>query len=177
MTAEETTHRGVRWRREPGGPTSFYDDDGGRWIEWRPGVDAPPRPPGWQAPEGVWRVRRPRWLSPWRLVPLAIAVFIVVVAVLQVTRPSGSAAKKEATASAALLGKCLAQHGTAEGHPKYSTTPVPCSSPQAAVKVVEVVPTTPGSPLCPSGTTPVEMTYLGVRYPHVECLRPVHHGP
>jgi hypothetical protein len=101
-------------------------------------------------------------------------VAAVVLAIVQVLRPSGDQVTKEAKASEAMLGKCLAQHGTVNGHPRYSSTPVPCDSADAAVKVVKVIPSTPGSPLCPDGTTGVELLYNGVQYPHIECVQPLH---
>ena len=86
------------------------------------------RPAGVGRPVGR-RCARPGWRSRWRLVPLVLIVVVVVIAVAQVLRPSGNQVHKEAAGTAALLGKCLAQHGTAEGHPKYSSKPVPCDSP------------------------------------------------
>jgi hypothetical protein len=166
----ETTYRGIRWRRDADRGISFYDPDGDRWVEWAPGVDAPPRPPGW-TPE---RVARPGRWSRWRVIPLVLVVAAVVLAVVQVLRPSGDPVAKEAKASEAMLGKCLAQHGTIDGHPKYSSTPVPCDSAEAAVKVVKVIPSAPGSPLCPGGTVGVELLYNGVKYPHIECVQALH---
>ena len=137
-------------------------------------MDAPPPPPGWEPANttspGPGRPLRPGWRTPWRWVPLAVTVLVVVVAVVQVLKPSGNNVKKEAEATAALLGKCLAQTGTAEGHPKYSANPVPCTSASASVKVVQVVPSTPGSPACPTGTAGFERLYEGVQYPHILCL-------
>ena len=175
---EEAEHRGIRWRRPgPGAggtaPIEFLDPNTSRWVRWQPGVDAPPRPPGWEpAPAGT-RPVRPGWRTPWRLVPLAVTALVVVVAVIQVVHPSGNNVKKEQVATAALLGKCLAQHGTAEGHPKYSPTPVPCASRAASVKVVAVVPSAPGGAPCPQGTTGFELPYPGVRYLHILCVAPV----
>lgn len=171
MSTEEATHRGVHWRRDEDGAVSFYDDDSGRWVTWTRGADAPPLPPAWGARGGP--AGRAGWLTPWRIAPIVIVVFGVIVAIVQVERPSGNAVKKEAAAAEALLGKCLAQHGTFQGHPKYSTTPVPCNSSGSLVKVLTVVPTTPGSPTCPAGTTPSQIPYNGVTYPHVECVQPV----
>lgn len=177
MTAgpgEETTYRGVRWRREADSSVSFYDAGGSRWVRWVPGVDAPPLPPHWSLLGVPTRVERPGWRSKWRLIPLVLIVAAVLIAVFQSTLfPPNDAVKHEASASAALLGKCLTQTGTAEGHPKYSTKPVPCDSPKAKVKVVEVLATTPGSPTCPPGTTGMEIPYQGVRYLHVECISPL----
>jgi hypothetical protein len=102
-----------------------------------------------------------------------ITVAVVILAILQVVRPSSNEAKKEASVSEAMLGKCLASDGTALGHPKYSATAISCTSPKAAVKVVKVIPSTPGSPLCPQGTTGVELPYAGVQYPHIECVEPL----
>jgi streptogramin lyase len=104
-------------------------------------------------------------------------VVAVVIAVVQVVRPSGSQTAKETAASKALLGKCLAEHGTSGGHPKYTSATVPCDSSSAAVKVVAVIPSTPGSPLCAAGTTGVELPYPGVQYPHVMCVQPVRPAP
>jgi hypothetical protein len=165
---EQTEHRGVSWYRDERGRVSFYDAEGERWVPWRPGVDAPPRPPGW----GNGEVVRPRWRSGWRVVPIVLTVAVVAIAVDQALQPSSNNGATEAKASAALLGKCLSQSGTALGHAKYSSQPVSCSSPRAAMKVVDVLPSTPGSPLCPAGTTGVELPYAGVRYLDIECLQP-----
>lgn len=155
----------------------FLDPNRSTWVPWSPGVDAPPRPQGWETtapPVPGMRPPRPGWRTPWRLVPLAVTFLVVVIAVVQVMHPSGSNVKKEAAATAALQGKCLAQHGTAEGHPKFSPDPVACNSATASVKVVEVVGSNPGSPACPSGTAGFELPYPGVRYLHILCLRPLH---
>ena len=169
---EETEHRGIRWQRSADGSIRFFDPDGSRWIAWKPGVDAPPRPAGWEA-AARGRPPRPGWRTRWRLIPVAVTVVVVVIAIVQVLRPSSSAVKNERQASEALLGQCLSQHGTENGHPRYSPTPVPCSSPAASVKVVQVVASNPGSPLCPSATTGYEQLYPGVQYPHILCLAPV----
>jgi len=166
---EQTLHRGISWYRDEHGRTSFYDGDLERWVTWERGVDAPPPPPGWGG-----GLVRPRWTTGWRVVPVLLTVAVVVIAVVQVLRPAGDQVQKEAKASAALLGTCLAQNGTALGHPKYSSTPVSCQSAKATVKVVKVLPSTPGSPLCPADTTGVELPYTGVRYPHIECVQSVH---
>jgi hypothetical protein len=68
----------------------------------------------------------------------------------------------------------LAQDGTVGGQPKYSSKPVSCDSPKAALKVVKVLP--PGSPLCPNRTTGIEIPYAGVTNPHIECAAPVRSG-
>lgn len=105
-----------------------------------------------------------------------LVVAAVVVAVVQVLRPSGDPVAKEAKAAEAMLGKCLDQHGTVDAHPKYSSSPVPCDSADAAVRVVKVIPSTPGSPLCPPGTIGVELLFNGVQYPHIECVEAVRPG-
>jgi hypothetical protein len=107
---------------------------------------------------------------------MGLIVVVVIIALIQATRSSGNQVPKEAAATSALLGKCLAQHGTAEGHPKYSSKPVACSSPAAAVQVVQVIPSTPGSPLCPSGMTGVILPFAGVKYPHILCVQAVRPG-
>lgn len=175
-SVEETVHRGIRWERSPDGSLRFFNPDGENWVDWVPGVDAPPRPPGWEPARRGARPARPGWRTPWRLIPLAVTVLVVIIALVQVLRPSSHAVKDETAATAAMLNKCLSQHGTENGHPRYSPTPVPCSSPSAAVKVVQVVPSNPGSPLCPSGTTGYEQLYPGVQYPHILCLHPVQDG-
>lgn len=172
---EETTHRGVQWRREAGGRVSFYDQSSRRWVQWRSGGDAPPLPPKWQILGVPTKVTRPGWRSPWRVVPAVLVVAAVLVAVFQAVLPSGNNVAKEARASAALLGKCLEKTGTTDGHPRYSTSTVPCASAKAAVKVTEVVPSNPPTP-CPAGTTGLEIPYAGVRYPHIECVSPVSRG-
>jgi hypothetical protein len=176
MSTEETVHRGVRWQRDEVGRLRFYDADGQRWVTWAPGVDSPPLPPGWGRSRGLTSVPRPGWRTPWRLIPLVLIIIVLIIAVVQALRPAGNQVKKEAAAATALLNKCLAQDGTAAGHPKYSSKPVPCNSPAAAVQVVQVIPTTPGSPLCPAPTTGVILSYAGVRYPHILCVRPVRPG-
>ena len=173
---EEVTHRGVRWQRNGAGNIRFYNADGERWVAWRPGVDAPPLPSGWGEPDQhrpTAGAGRAGWRSRWRLFPLALTALIVAIAVAQGLRPSSSQAHKEATQTAGLLGKCLAQNGTAGGHPKYSSKAVACNSPTASVRVVKVVPSTPGSPACPGGTTSVEVAYAGVSYPHILCIEPL----
>jgi hypothetical protein len=169
---ERAVHRGVHWWRDSQGRVSFYDADGGRWVRWVEGGDAPPLPPRWSLLGVPTRVTRPGWRSPWRLVPLALVVAAVVIAVLQAVLPSPSNTAKEAAAAEALAGKCLPRRGSG-----FSGHPVPCTSPSAAVRVVSVLPSTPGSPLCPAGTRGVELAYPGVRYPHIECVVPVHPAP
>lgn len=118
------------------------------------------------------RISRPRWRSPYRIVPIVLAVFVVAVALFQSVGHSRTGlVRAETKAADALLGQCLAQHGTKAGHPSYSTTTVRCSSSAAAVKVVKVLPGTPGSPSCPAGTVAMQIPYQGVRYPHVECAK------
>ena len=166
--SSQTTHKGVRWQRDDAGNVSFYDQSSGQWVRWAPGVDAPPLPPKWQLFGVPTRVARPGWRSPWRILPAVLIVGAVIAAILQTVLPSGSNTAKETRSSAALLGKCLAKHGSNS----FSTKPVPCDSPKAAIKVVAVVPSDPPTP-CPSGTKAVMFEMAGVAHPHIECVVPV----
>ena len=160
---EEPTHRGSGGGAESGGGISFYNTDSGRWVRWQPGVDAPPRPPGWGRPDG--RCGR-SWTSPWRILPAGRStVVVVIVAVLAGRPPVGRPGQaRRPRPPRPMLGKCLAQDGSAlAAIPGTPPPPVACDSPKAAVKVVQVVPTTPGSPSLPAaGTTGVELPYPGV---------------
>ena len=171
---EEVTHRGIRWRRARG-RLAWWDEDGQRWVQWRPGRDAPPRPPDWDVRSSAGPGGRPRWRSPYRLVPVILVVAAVVIALIQVFHPSTSAVKAEAAAAAKLNGQCLHSDGTFNGLPRYSATPVACDSAQATVKVVAVVATGPGEPgTCPAGSSGLQLGYAGVAHPHLICLRPQH---
>ena len=169
--AEETTHRGVPWYRDDHGNVSFYDADGGEWVRWSAGADAPPLPPKWQLLGVATRVTRPGWRSPWRIVPVVIVVGAVLVALFQVTSPSPDRSGAEARAANALLGKCLSKNGSG-----FSSHPVPCKSAKAAVKVVKVEASTDPTATCPAGTTGVELFYPGVTHLHIECVAPVTHS-
>lgn len=170
------TYRGVRWRWERDGTVAWYNEGLGRWVRWRPGGDAPPVPPRW-ADEGLPppppRLARAKWRSPYRIVPVVLAVAVVGIGAYQALRSSGSAARNEAKATEALLGHCLARTGGTDARPTYGTTAVPCTSKDAAVRVVAVLPGAATPPRCPAGSTPLARPYPGVRYPHVECVRPV----
>jgi hypothetical protein len=166
--AEETTHKGVPWHRDDQGSVSFYDADRGEWVRWAAGADSPPLPPKWQMLGVPTRVSRPGWGSPWRIIPVVLVISAVLVALFQVTSPSPDHSAAEAKASAALLGKCLAKSGHG-----FSSDPVPCTSPKAAVKVMKVIASTGRAVTCPAGTTGVELFYPGVAHLHVECVAPV----
>ncbi|MGH8917217.1 MAG: LppU/SCO3897 family protein [Actinomycetes bacterium] len=171
-----TTHRGVRWHRDVTGRVRWFNDDLNQWVRYRPGDDAPPRPGGWDPTPATAITRsRPGWRSPYRIVPLAILAFILIVGLLQALAP-GNQTGAEAKAAQAMLGKCLVVSGSAGGHPVYKTKPVTCGSRGASVKVVSVLPGTPGAPPCPAGTTGVSLAYAGVRYPHLECVTPAGAG-
>lgn len=161
-------HRGVRWQRDEHGNVSFYDQSTRQWVQWAPGVDAPPMPPRWSLLGVPTRVTRPGWRSRWRLVPLVLVVAAVVVAVLQAVTPSGNNTAKERAAAEALLGKCLAQVGPTTGQPRYSTNAVDCASSKAAVKVVQVIPAAPDGSGCPAATTGIDLGYA------VLCLQALH---
>lgn len=168
---EKVTHRGIRWQRAPSGRTRWWNEELGEWVRYASGDDAPPRPPGWEAPQAAPPLTRPRWKSPYRIVPIVLAVAVVIAGLVQALRPNTSAAG-EARQAKALMGKCLHRTGVSHGVTTYNANPVACSSSQADVKVVAVVATTPGSPSCPSGTTSVQLL-SGVTHPHLECVAPV----
>jgi len=175
------THRGVRWERNTYGRLRWHDDDADRWVLWKSGQDAPPRPPNWVSEDGEalgtpLRDKRARagWRSPYRLVPIGLVVLVLIIGVVQATRDKApSAASLEKTSTAKLLGKCLVADGTADGQPRYDAGSVACTSAQASVKVIKVLPGTPGSPACPTDTTTVRIAYPGVTFPHRECVQPV----
>lgn len=167
---DRTVHRGVHWYRDRRGNVSFYDRSTESWVRWTRGGDTPPLPPKWQLLGVPTKVTRPGWRSPWRLLPAALILVAVVIAVIQALLPSSSQAAKEAKAAAALQGRCLEKSGSG-----FSSKAVACTDPRAAVKVVRVLPSTPGSPTCPSGTRGTELAYPGVTHPHILCVVPA--GP
>ncbi|MGI8491570.1 MAG: LppU/SCO3897 family protein [Acidimicrobiales bacterium] len=176
---EETSFKGIPWRRDDAGAVAWFDDNRRRWVRWHPGADAPPRPAGWEPTDlaPISSGRRPSWRTGYRLFPVALVIFVLVIGVAQALRSGPSSlANDEAKAAQKLLGRCLVQAGSAGGHPLYQPKAVTCSSPMATVKVVQVVGGTPGSPACPADTTGVSLAYPGVAYPHVECTQPVHPG-
>ena len=173
---ESVRHKGVRWHRAPTGVVRWWNDDLNQWVRWRPGADAPPRPTGWEPGGGggpaTNKAARAGWRSPYRWAPLALIAFVVVIGLIQATSGSGGQDAAEAKASAKLAGQCLHQNGTSGGHPRYSATAVSCGSPQASVKVIRVLPGSPGAPACAAGETGLSLPFPGVRYPHVECVVP-----
>ncbi len=169
------TYRGVRWRWDDAG-VGWYNDDAERWVRWVPGGDGPPPPPPWESaglPTPPPRVARAGWRSPYRLVPIVLVVAVVIIGVVQATSRTAHPVAAERASAEKLAGKCLPTKGTSHGHPVYGSSAVSCDLPVASVKVVDVLPGTPGSRPCPSATTAVQLAYPGVRYPHVECVRPV----
>jgi hypothetical protein len=168
------THRGVRWRLYADGRIAWYNEGREQWVRWRPRSDAPPLPPEWASLGSSTAAAAPQpragWRSPYRIVPIVLAVAIIAIGIVQAARPGPSQAKAESKAAAKLLGTCLRQDGVTGGHPRYASGPVPCSAPNASVKVVSVLPGTPGAPSCPDGQSSVQLAYPGVRYPHVECV-------
>ena len=110
--------------------------------------------------------------SPYRLVPLLVAVFVVVIALWQAARPPAPATQADIAAAQALKGQCLHRQGGARSAPVYSPTPVSCSSPRASVKVVAVlVPGRPGS--CPLSSAVVQVLQAGVAGEPSECILPI----
>jgi hypothetical protein len=175
-----TTHKGYRWQRHPSGVLRWWDGDQKRWMIYRPGADAPPRPPGWEAARGQGgpatdRSQRAPWRSPYRIVPLVFLAAIIIVGLFALRTTPADQARAETQATAKLLHACLHQNGTSGGHPEYASKPVACSSPQASVQVVKVLPGTPGSPHCPAADASLSVPYPGVKYPHVLCTQAVSH--
>ncbi len=162
--------RGVHWHRGQG-DVMFFDRDAEEWVRWAPGVDAPPLPPRWQMLGVPTKVSRPAWRSPWRLIPTLLVVAAVLYAVYQGVTPSANQSASQAKQAQALVGKCLVANGTFDGHPRYSATPVSCSSAKATAKVVSAIPSYPPGQLCPAGTVGVEIADLNAVHPYVECIR------
>jgi hypothetical protein len=110
--------------------------------------------------------------SPYRLVPLAVAVLVVGFALWQATRPPAHATQADIAAAQALKGQCLHRQGGTEPAPVYSPMPVSCQSAGASVKVVAVlVPGKPGS--CPVGSAVVQVSQVGVVGEPSECILPL----
>jgi len=182
-STSEVVHRGVRWRRSPSGRTLWFNEGLSRWVLWEPGSDAPPLPPSWEPdepaavaappPDNAMSTRAPM-RSPYRLIPLVIAVIIVALALWEATRPPGHATKADIAAAEALKGQCLVKEGGKPSFPLLSPTPVSCSEAKAYAKVVAViVPGHPGS--CPLGSAVVQVLQTGVVGEPSECLLPVKH--
>ena len=178
-----TTHRGIDWRKDPDGTIGWYNDEAGGWLRWRPGADAPPLPPQWEADAALIpvppRLRRAPWRSPYRLVPVLLVAAAVVYGVWQAGRQGGAGATRIARReAAALVGHCLARTTSAGGVPVYGTSPLGCSSAAAAVRVVSVhqVSASTPDPRCGPGEMALQLAYAGTRTPDVECAIRVTHG-
>lgn len=175
---ELTIHRGIRWRRDPDGTIGWYNDGAGGWLRWRPGADAPPPPPGWEKAVGAPppRLRRASWRSPYRLVPVALAVAVVVAGVLQAAGGGGASVRSARAKAEASLGRCLLRNAGSHGpSPSYSATPVGCSTPGAALRVVRVIPAGPHTPSCAAGQVTVALSYGGIT-PALECAVALGHA-
>lgn len=129
-------------------------------------------------PEGDNLVQRHPMRSPYRMAPVAIAIIIVALALWQATQSPVKATAADVAAAEALKGQCLAQTGGTASQPKYSPTPVDCSSAAASVKVVAVVvPHSKAKPRnCPAGAGIVQVLQPGIMDEPVECTQPVKHG-
>lgn len=170
MPVTSVTHRGIRWQRDSKGRLRWWREDENRWVRYHPGDDAPPRPKGWE-PKGAAAppLTRPRWLSPYRIIPLVLAVAIITYGLIQAFTPSTpTTSAKETRAASAFKGACLTKTSTGQ----YTTTKVACDDPKAAGKVVAVVTWEQGKEACPAHTTPAILTG-GVTHPHFECIEPV----
>ena len=154
-----------------------------------PGDGRAPLPPGWggavgpggaaaraeataQAGAPNAMTNRPPMRSPYRLVPILIALFVVAVAIWQGTRPPRQATSADVAAAQALVGQCLVRTGGTASSPRYSPAVVPCSERGATVKVVAVlVPGRRGS--CPANSDVVQVLQPGVLGEPSECVVPV----
>jgi hypothetical protein len=123
-------------------------------------------------------VQRRPMRSPYRAMPIVIAAVIVVFAIYQATQKPVKATPAQVAAAEALKGKCLVQTGGTAARPKFSPTPVNCSSASASVKVVSVVVPRGKKPphRCPKGAGLVQVLQPGILDEPVECIEPVHHG-
>ena len=116
--------------------------------------------------------RRKPMTSPYRLVPMLVAVLVVAVALWQATRPPARATQADIAAAQALKGQCLRRQSGTQAAPAYAATPVSCQSAGASVKVVAVlVPSRPGS--CPAGSAVVQVVQAGVAGEPSECILPI----
>ncbi len=176
MSIENITHRGVRWQRDSQGRIRWWFEDEQRWVRFRPGDDAPPRPAGWDRSRsgGPPPLTRPAWRSPYRLIPVALALIVLGVGLYQALRSSGSAptSAAETTQAEAYNGKCLPKVSAA-ADAGYSSTPVACTSSAAAGKVIDVVTWAQGKAACPPNTVVAILTTTGVSHPHFECIEPL----
>lgn len=180
-TPQTTTYRGIRWRRTAGEGLAWWDEEDGEWIRWRRGADAPPRPPDWETGQSIYE-NRPKWRSPYRLVPIVLAVLVIALGAEQAFHGGGHdaakrAAKQEATTAKRLVGRCLARDGTTDGQARYTSNAVACDGPKAAVKVVRAVaPLARGAGAgskCPAGTTSMALVSPGATEAYQLCIRPV----
>jgi hypothetical protein len=136
------------------------------------GLGGRQEPAGARAPADAMARRRPM-TSPYRLVPLLIALVIVAVAVYQAARPPAHASQADVRAAEELVGKCL-EAGNGPG--TYSPAPVSCASATAKVKVVAVV--LPGRrSTCPHKALVAQVAKPGVVGEPFECLKPLGRRP
>jgi hypothetical protein len=115
--------------------------------------------------------RRPSMRSPYRLVPLLVAAFVVAIAVWQATRPAAHASKTDIATAEALKGDCLARNGGTAKAPVFSPVPVSCTGGDASVRVVAVL--LPGSAQavsCPRGSLVVQVLEPNVVGEPSECV-------
>ena len=110
--------------------------------------------------------------SPYRLVPIVIAIVVVLVAVWQATRPPAHASSADIAAARALKGECLPMSGGTKAAPQFSSTPVSCSKSSAAIKVVAVE---AKASACPAGDGYIQVVQPGVVGEPYECVVTVTH--
>ena len=151
--ANRSATRGSAGIGPPPGVVRWWNDDLNQWVRWRPGADAPPRPPGWE-PGGAGGTGHQQG-GPGRVaqpVPVGAARphrLVVVIGLIQAPAGRGGQDGGRGQGAAKLAGPVPAPERLAGGHPRYSATAVSCGCPQASVKVVRVLPGHPGRPRLP----------------------------
>ncbi|MBO0730618.1 MAG: hypothetical protein J2P57_15285 [Acidimicrobiaceae bacterium] len=169
-TAEETVYKGIHWRRVRG-RVGWFNEERSTWVMWRPGQDAPPRPPGWDRASQAVSRSRPSWRSPYRIVPVVLVIGVLVIALVQVLGPrSGNATRDEAAAATKLVGQCLKPNSSKQ----FPYAVDSCRDSKATLKVVATVSTAPGTTgTCPADTRALPHYFPGVAHPHLLCLQPL----
>ena len=134
----------------PSGRVLWFNEGLSRWVLWEAGSDAPPLPragsrteavaaPPAGAPPGNAMSTRGSMRSPYRIVPLVIAVIVVVLALWEATRPPATPPRPTSPPPRPSRASAFSRKATSPSFPVLSPTPVSCSAPKAYVKVVAVL--------------------------------------